>query len=137
MHINHRVIVVFLVVVVVLAVAAMIAMLPPSQGVPAEPALPPDTANKSPFYEEIAVDMDRVVTRFVPWDPTPANYTLAYQVKRDMSGDYSLIMNATGASRSSPIEVVVPRQPGDEITVIVEIFNETGSIVHSSEGTYA
>lgn len=124
-------------IVAALAVLAAIAMLPPSPSASTDPSLLPDAANTSPFFEEIAVDADRVVTRFVPWDPVPANYTLSYQVTRDSSGDEQVTMNAPSASRTAPIEVIIPRQTGEEVTIVVEIFNETGALVHSSEATYA
>ncbi|RPJ53292.1 MAG: hypothetical protein EHJ95_02510 [Methanobacteriota archaeon] len=121
----------------VVAALAAIAVLSRSPAESTDPSQLPDAANTSPFYEEISVDADQVVTRFVPWDPAPANYTLSYQVKRDVSGDDRLTINAPGASRNAPIDVVIPRQMGEEVTVIVEIFDETGALVHSSEGTYA
>jgi hypothetical protein len=130
-------IIVSLLVVAALAVLAGVALLPPSPAASIDPSLLPDAANTSPFYEEIAVDTDRVVTRFVPWDPVPANYTLSYRVKRDLSGDDQVTMDAPGVSRTAPIDVVIPRQTGEEVTIVVDIFNETGALVHSSEGTYA
>lgn len=94
------------------------------------------------FRSETSSYDDRVEFRFVPDSDEPGTYSTTYTIERDVSWGTTIETRENvryeDISRTSPIEIVVPREePPDGVALEIEIRNTAGDVLHQSRTSMA